>query len=542
MRPEIIAVTGLIVIVALAALAPKLRLATPLVVVIVGLGVSLIPGVPPITIPSEWVLAVVLPPLLYSSAINVPLVDFRKNIGSITVLSVVLVFASAFIIGLGLWAIVPEIGFPAAIALGAVISPTDAVAATSIGKRLGLPPRLIATLEGESLVNDASALVLLRSATVAISGGVAFGGVVVDFFTSAGIAVAIGLVVGFLAVFVRSRLRDSVLNTALSFTIPFVAYLPTEVLNASGVLAVVVAGLYTGHHGARRFTAVTRLSERLNWRTINFLLENGVFLLMGLALKEIVTTAVVRDHGAASLDATGAILFGVLAALALLGIRFGFVAPLLFVQRWWAGRRRAAGPPHEGPVGMRGSLVLTWAGMRGVVTVAAAQSLPENTPFRAQLILIAFTVAVVTLLGQGMTLPAVIRLSGVRGVDKAADEESFSTLVDELRKAGEETLRAESVQLPSGESVDPTVIDRVRTDAQLRSESVWENARESDEDASTPHRQYRELRLEVLKAERGALLDARSRGDYPSRVLARAQTMLDQEEARLYQAVGDDDE
>jgi len=546
MRPEIIGVICLIIVVGVSVLSPKLRLATPILLVLIGLGISVIPWVPPVHVPSEWILAGVLPPLLYSSAINLPLVDFRKNLGSISVLSVLLVIVSAVGTGFLLFMILPDLNLAGAIALGAVISPTDAVAATSIGKKLGLPPRLIAVLEGESLVNDASALVLLRTATAASAGTIAlggFGGVAVDFAYSSVVAIGVGLVVGVLTVWVRSRLNDSVLTTAVSFVIPFLAYIPAEAIGASGVLSVVVAGLYPGHMGAKHFTASVRISERLNWRTIQFLLENGVFLLMGLELKDIVVDAVGRDPQSQNLNAWEAIVLGIGAALVLFAIRFAFVGPLLAYQRARARRRDPSGPDATEATGWKGGLVLSWAGMRGVVTVAAAQSLPEATPYRSQLILIAFTVSIVTLLLQGGTLPWLIRVLKLRGVDEAADHAEFATLVDELRTAGLQVLESPELSLPTGEPVDESVVDRVRSDAELRSESAWERAHTAalggDRAESAPHAQYRVLRIEVLRAERAALLEARGRGEFASRILVRAQLMLDQEESRLLQSDGE---
>ncbi len=541
MRPELVVVICVIIIIGVSVLSPKLKIATPLVLVVIGLGISVLPGVQPVVIPSEWILAGVLPPLLYSSAINLPLVDFRKNFGSISVLSVALVIVSALVTGFLLFMILPQLNLASAIALGAVISPTDAVAATSIGKRLGLPPRLVAVLEGESLVNDASSLVLLRTAlaaaagTTAIAGG---GGAVVDFAYSSVIGIAVGLAVGALTVFLRSKLHDSVVNTAVSFLIPFLAYIPAEALGASGVLAVVVAGLYTGHMGARYFSASTRISERTNWRTIQFLLENGVFLLMGLELKNIVVAAIEPSGETDHLDALGAVVLGLGAAIVLLVIRFAFVGPLLAVQQARARRRDPTGAEASDATGWRGGAVLSWAGMRGVVTVAAAQSLPDGTPYRNELVLIAFTVSIVTLLVQGGTLPWIIRVMKLTGVDERADHEEFATLVDELRAAGLQVLDAPELTLPNGDAVDESVVDRVRSDADLRSESAWERAHADDSGGTAPHRQYRVLRLEVLKAERAALLDARGRGEYNSRILVRAQLMLDQEEARLAQSDG----
>jgi CPA1 family monovalent cation:H+ antiporter len=543
MRPEIIAVVCLIIVVGISVLAPKLRLATPILLVVIGIGISVIPGVPPVHVPSELILAVVLPPLLYSSAINLPLVDFRKNLGSISILSVLLVIVSALVTGFLLYMVLPDLDLAAAIALGAVISPTDAVAATSIGKRLGLPPRLIAVLEGESLVNDASALVLLRTAIAASAGTIAisgFGGVVVDFGYSSVVAIAVGLVVGAVTVFLRSKISDPVLTTAVSFVIPFVAYIPAEAVEASGVLSVVVAGLYTGHMGAKHFSASSRISERLNWRTIQFLLENGVFLLMGLEIKDIFLAALNPRSEADGLDAVGAVLLGLAAAAVLFVLRFGFVGPLLVVQRSRLRKRDPRSAEAREAAGWRGGLVLSWAGMRGVVTVAGAQSLPESIPYRNQLVVIAFTVSIVTLVVQGGTLPWLIRALRLRGVDEAADHEEFARLVDELRTAGEQVLEAPDLTMVVGEVVDEGVVDRVRGDAELRSESAWERARAADPDkaGSAPHRQYRVLRLEVLRAERTALLDARGRGAYSSRILVRAQLMLDQEESRLQASDG----
>ena len=186
----------------------------------------------------------------------------------------------------------------------------------------------------------------------------------------------------------------------------------------------------------------------------------------------------------------------------------------------------------------RGAIVLGWAGMRGVVTLAAAQSLPQSTPYREQLILIAFTVALVTLLLQGGTLPLVIRWVKIQGADRAADRRELATLLDEMSQAGIEALASPSFELPDGQTVDPQILDRVRSDTLLATQTAWERAEHADDDDGilrSPHQQYRALRREVLAAEREVLLDARSRGAYPSRILERAQSLLDQEESRLEQ-------
>jgi CPA1 family monovalent cation:H+ antiporter len=581
----LLAVIGIVTIVAVAAFSKKLGVAAPLILVVVGIAASYLPGLPSdFSVPPDVILIGVLPPLLYSAAINVPLVDFRRNLNSISALSVVLVIATTGITGVLLWLIFPELNLGAAFALGAVISPTDAVAATSMGKRLGLPARLVTILEGESLVNDATALVLLRSAIAAAaaltaaatgtatSSSISFGSVVGDFGYAVVLAIVIGVVIGFVTVFVRAKFRDSVLDTAISFAVPFIAYIPAEELHASGVLAVVVAGLYAGHSSAKHFSPQARISERLNWRTAQFILENGVFLVMGLQIKNII--------GSVESDVfplPTAIFVGLLMAAVIIVIRFLFVGPLLVwvrrqneqrvrnhrrfahalelvrtmanpTERMQRRRRRAElvyarrsqdlKSAGKDGLGWRGGVVLSWAGMRGVVTLAAAQSLPQDFPYRPQLILVAFVVAIATLLIQGLTLPVVIRLTGITGTDREADSRELAELLDEMSEAGLSALENPSLVIPGDNEIDPEVIEKVRKDTLLIAESAWERANNGNGDAAlhrSPHQQYRRLRSEVLQAERAALLEAQSAGSYSSRIFRRAQAMLDLEETRLEQ-------
>ena len=575
MEIALIAVVGVVTVVAVAAFAKQLGIAAPLVLIVVGVATSFLPGLPsPFFVPSWVILTLVLPPLLYSSAVQVQLTDFRRNLGTISALSVFLVIATAFVVGFALHAVLPGLDLGSAIALGAIVSPTDAVAATSIAKRLGLPTRLVTVLEGESLVNDASALVLLKAALGATAASLSAWAIAGDFLYSVVIAAGVGLVVGVVNVWVRSRLKDSVLETAISFVVPFVAFIPAESLGASGVLAVVVAGIYTGHRAAHSFTAQARLSEQINWRTIQFLLENGVFLLMGLQLNTIISQA-----QGSILGVGGAFAIGLALCVLLLIIRALFVIPIIWRLRASQKRAPEVGerlsdglervrterekrPPQderterrwnrftrylerreadvtdlqERPIGWRGGFVLVWAGMRGVVTLAAAQSLPQ-TAYRSPLILIAFTVAIVTLLVQGGTLPWVIRRLDVTGSDAAADRRELAGLLEEMGKAGLAAIEHPDDAAGPGRTFDPEVVERVREDTMLRVEAQWERAeREASDGAGFgPHQQYQALREQVLEAERSALLDARSRGSYSSRVLTHAQLMLDFEESRTSQ-------
>lgn len=577
MEFALIGVIGVIVLVIVAKFSKRLGVAAPLILVLVGVASSFLPGLPePIEVPPWVILSAVLPPLLYAAAIQVPLMDFRRNIGTISALSVGLVIVTAVIVGFILYALLPDLSLAEGIALGAVVSPTDAVAATAVAKRLGLPTRFVTVLEGESLVNDASSLVLLKSALAATAAVVSVGSVAWNFAFSVVVAILIGLVVGIVTVYFRSRLNDSVLETAMAFAVPFIAYIPTEELGASGILAVVVAGLYTGHNSARRFSAQARIAERLNWRTVQFVLENGVFLLMGVQLKTIVSSV---QSDRESISVVTAIGIGLLICLVLLVVRAGFMTPIVLWlrvaqrkaeqlgdrvddgldrvrnrdaptderehRRWrrltrYLERRSAdVTEMQDSAIGWRGGAVLTWAGMRGVVTLAAAQSLPADgsIPYRAELILIAFTVALVTLLAQGGTLPLMIRFLGVSGTDAAADRRELAGLLEELSEAGIAALEKPEIPLADGQKLDEKVVDRVRQDTLLRVEAEWERVERDEQNEETvgPHQQYRALRSAVLDAERAALLEARSRGNYSSRILSRAQMMLDFDESRMAQ-------
>ncbi|WP_455604862.1 cation:proton antiporter, partial [Cellulosimicrobium funkei] len=328
----VVGTLAVVAIVGVNALAPKAGVAAPLVLVAVGVVVSFVPAVPEIEFEPEWILAGILPPLLYSAAVGLPTMDFRRDFTAISGLSVVLVLLSTALLGYLFTWLIPGIPLAAGFALGAIVSPTDAVA-TSIVKRLGASPRVVTLLEGESLLNDASALVLLRSAIAGIGIAVATGesatrvslwSVAGDFVFAVVVAVLVGFLVGFLGLFVRRRLANPALSTAVSFVVPFLAYLPSEELGASGLVAVVTAGLVTGNGAAKYLRPQHRLAEESNWRTVELLLEGSVFLLMGLELFALVTD-VQEAHG----SLWRAVGVAALAAVVILVVRSAYVATLL---------------------------------------------------------------------------------------------------------------------------------------------------------------------------------------------------------------------
>lgn len=562
-------VVGVAVIVGVAVLAPRLGVAGPVVLVVVGVGMSYVPGSPHVEVPPEWVLVGVLPPILYAAAIRVPVIDLRRNLDTIASLSIVLVLVTALVVGFVLYALLPQLGLALAIAFGAVISPTDAVAATSVGRRLGLPPRLLTVLEGEGLMNDATALVLLGSATAVAAGGqFSLWTSGVAFVYSVVIAVAAGLAIGFVTVAVRSKLTDAVLDTAVSIAVPFAAFAAASALGGSGVLAVVIAGLYTGRAIRANFSARTRTNWHINWSTIQFLLESAVFLLIGLELRSLV------EHvGNAAFNLMDAVGIGLVTAAGLVVVRFLWMGPLLFGIRlrvrhaekaavsgkashrrqeardgfqWGLIRFLIAAPQHRQrreadrehlrreEFTWRGAVLVGWAGMRGVVTLAAAQSLPSNTPYRPQLVLIAFTITVVTLVVQGGTLPLLIRVLRVQGSDPHEDQKELAELLEDIAGAGLAVLNDPTAAIDSPEEIDPAIVERVRQEWQRQAEAAREGARGPGVPLhQSPHRIYRRLMLSVLQAERDRLLTVRRQGTYSSRAITRAQTLLDVEETRL---------
>lgn len=542
-------VLAVLVIVLAAWLSPRLGVATPVLLVLVGIAVSFIPGAPELAINPEVILTIVLPPLLYSAAVNVPLREFRRNVRPIAFLSVGLVIVSALACGAFLWWLVPGLGLAPAIAIGAVISPPDAVAATSIAKRLGLPPRLVTVLEGEGLVNDATALVLLRTAIAAMATSVTFWGVVGDFVYKSLVGVLLGLAIGFISVRVRSHLDQPVLTTAISFVVPFLAFFPAEFANASGVLAVVAAGLVTGHEGARHLSAGDRISERVNWLTVQLLLENGVFLVMGYQIRLLVLGA---SHG--SLGVVRSVIYGLACCLVLLGVRTLMVLPLIAsmereqvraseradlyseaidrqealpttdrtrVRTRWLRRKHADNVfLAEQGLGWRGGAIIAWSGMRGVVTLAAAQTLPVDIAFRNEAILLAFTVAIVTLIVHGTTLPLAMRALRV-GDAHGSSGSALHDLSDEIVEAGMALLDDPHLRRADGSAFDADVVAAAKD----RGQSLRDSLQTGDPDDVLA--QKLELRRLVLNAQQDALLEARALGVHNSEVLARAQRFLD---------------
>lgn len=516
-------------------------IAAPILMVAVGVGGSFLPMFDDFVLDPEWILLGILPPLLYSAAVSMPAMHFRREFGAIAGLSVFLVIGTALALGLFFMIAIPDLGFAWGVALGAIVSPTDAVA-TSIIKRTPVSKRVVAILEGESLLNDATALVLLRTAVAAAAASFSFWAAVGTFAYAVVVAVLIGAVLGWLNLTVRKRATDPTVNTVLSFTVPFLAAVPAELLGASGLVAAVVAGIITGVGGPRVFSARNRLSDAQNWRTVELILEGFVFLFMGLQLTSILTDVEEAHEGIAPalLIAAGAWLLTVI-------VRAAYVAPLLALLSMSARRVRRLQPRLEtiaqrleteegeaqlvdafarrgrrvsrgtvrrfgprvtrgladiryfqkAPLGWREGTLVVWAGMRGAITLAAAQTLPEDTPLRSVLVLIAFAVAVVSLVGQGASVaPLVDALTPAGSADVSREREK------EERRHILELLRERAADVPApNRSAD---LDRARA---FQVESDY--------------------RLAVIDVQRRALLDARDTGTFDADVLAHELAVID---------------
>jgi len=513
-------IVGLVVaVLVVTSLARRLDLSAPLCLIAVGIGASYVPGVPDYHLSPEVVLVGLLPPLLYSAAIQTSLLDYRKLRGPIALLSVGLVAFTTLGVGLAVWAVVPDLPLSAAIALGAVVAPPDAVAASAVAQRVGMPRKLVRLLEGESLFNDAAALVALRTAIATIAGSVTMWQVGLDFVLAAVAGGTAGAVIGYAGSAVRKRLTDLVSDTAFSFAVPFVAYLLAEAVHGSGVLAVVVAGIILGHRSPTIMSGSARLASRHNWQTIQFLLENLVFLLIGLQLRQII------EQVAAS-GLSPWLVVGVCAVV--LG------ATILTRVLWMVGigiskriGARLTGQ-HKRVWPWRYSAVIAWAGMRGVVTLAAAFVLPANTPQRALLVLAAFVVVTGTLLIQGTTLPPLVRRLRLPPPDPAEDALQEAAVLNDMAHVA--LARLAELRRPED---PPEVIDRLRVRLRDRTDSAWEQLGRQSALAETPSDAYRRLRIELLAAERAECLRARDNGTADDVVLRRVLERLDIEESML---------
>lgn len=511
-----------VAVVAVAGVSSKLDLPSPLMLILVGVAGSYLPFIPDVQLEPEVVLFGLLPPLLYAAALQTSLVDFNANRRPILLLSVGLVVVTTLGVGALVHTMLPGLGWPASLAIGAVVAPPDAVAATSIGRRIGLPRRIVTILEGESLLNDATALVALNTAIAATVSWRIVGG---DFVIAAVGGVLVGLAFYTVIGFVRKHTTETTIDSALGFLTPFAAYVVAEEIaiplgsghaaHPSGVVAVVVAGLLLGHRSPVLQTAQSRIAMRLNWNSIQFILESAVFLLIGLQARTVIRDAF---SGGASVGTVLGLCFATLGAVVTLRLLW------VFFSRYALVRPHADGETGQVPPWTY-TFLLGWAGMRGVVTLAAAFVIPASTPYRDVLLLVAFFVTAATLFVQGLSLPWVARRLRVPSPDPGADALARANLLHQASTAG--LARLDELEEKDPHDVRETIRDRVRR----RDFAAWERVGPNqDENPSETYNRWRRL---MIDAERTRVLEVRSTGSVPHEVIDEVLAMLDVEESML---------
>ena len=576
----LVAVAGMLAIAVTAQLGPRIGVASPLILLALSITISFLPWVDAIELAPAIVLEVILPPLLFGAAASMPVMDFRRDLTAVSGLAIGLVALSALVLGFTIHTLIPAITLPWAVELGAVLSPTDAVA-ISIARGGGVSHRIITVLEGEGLFNDATALVLLSAATSSAlrtkEHALAPLNLGINFLIALVIAILVGLLVGELGVRVRAKITEPAADTVFSFTMPFLASIPAEHLGGSGLVAAVVAGLIVSYRRVGLIPAQNRRFAQQNWRTLEFVLEGLVFLTMGLQAFGIVT-----DVYGGNMGLGRAALVAIIAGLLTVLVRALFVATFLAflaysrkhyrwrleridehiryheeriahacdradelmeasdltqeqldaaIAKWHSrvevGKRRLARKGNDlkywlrEPLGPREGSVIVWAGMRGAVTLAAAQTLPLTAPARSFMLLVALLVAAGSLVIQGLSLPLLIRLVKPQLAEESHDEEERERLFALLRSRVKDSALSHSIaenRPVSGASAPLTGVPL--------SGRAWP--------AFTEER-TRALALESIHQQREALIEARDDGVFSSAVLERCLERIDYEEILLAQ-------
>lgn len=507
-------VSLLVLIVAVSALSRRFGWPAPIVLVAAGAAVSFIPFVPKVVVNPDLILFGILPPLLFAAAFRTSLIDVRARRDPILLLSVGLVAFTVVVVGGVTWALVPGLGIAAGLAFGAVVAPTDAVAVAAMTRRARMPRALTTLLDGESLLNDATALVALNAAIAAIVRIVTPWAIAGDFVLAVVVGLVVGLAVGFVLGEIHRRLDSPVLDTALSFVTPYLAFLLATLLHGSGFLAVVVTGLLLGYRAPLFSSAASRVAGDLTWRTIQFLLENAIFVLIGLSLPGILVGAANSGIGVWQ-----TVLICVIVLVTLLVSRMLWSVVVTAVYRWGPQRlRRRSWPFNQ-------NIPVSLAGVRGVVTLAAVFLLPVQTPHREFLQLLAVIVVVGTLL-QSLALPWVIRHLTLPRPDLDQELIEAQLLLAEAQAAGIDVLDESETR-----GIDPRVLARLRSNATFLSESL--DTTTTDPNAQSLHASYARLRKVTIAAERAAVLKARAEGRYQEQAVRTALEIIDAEEAAL---------
>nr|WP_245597114.1 Na+/H+ antiporter [Jiangella gansuensis] len=538
----LLVVVGAIVV---TAIANRRGLQPSLVVVVIAAAVSFIPGVPRFELDPELILSVVLPPLLYSAALDFSVYSLARNLRPILALGVGMVVVSMLVTGVVAWWVVPGMALVPALVLGAVVAPPDAVSAVAIGRKLGLPKRLMNILTGESLVNDATALTIFSLAVAAATGSHPFiDNAVLLFLYASVVGVGVGLALGVVVHWIRQRLGESGLETALGLLVPFAAYLFAEELHGSGVLAVVTAGFLLGHRDAGAGFA-TRLQGRQVWKSLDVLLEAFVFAYMGLQCRFVFADLSLGETSWWAFALSAAVVLVVVLLIRPVWV-FLVCGQRILRRRWLPWLPRAPWEKRTEALPRSHLIVISWSGMRGVVTLAAAAGIPAVTadgepfPGRSTIQALAFVVAVGSLLVQGPTLPLLVRRLNISTEAEAEAEAQAERRARQIaRAAGDDALRRMLHDPPPG--ADAAVLARMEEriaaamDARQSADDRDADVEEEAERSPVVRETMLVVRRAVLAAQRQALTAARDAGELDDETMRRELERLDYEEAAASQ-------
>lgn len=486
------------------------KIPAPIVLVLGGLVIALVPGLPDIELEPDTIFLVFLPPLVYAAGWRTSPLELRTVLRPLGMLAVGLVFVSAAVVAVVAHQLVPELSWAEAAILGAILAPTDAPAAVGIFRRLGAPERVRLLIEGESMINDGTALVIYRIAVgVATGGAFSLGGAALEFVAVAAGGVLVGFAIGFLSDLALRRQSDSDLAIMLSVLTAYGAYIGAEELHVSGILAAVVAGLYGGYRSPHSFDADVRLNAVAFWNVLVFGLEVTLFVLLGLQLPEVVDTLEQSGSG------VGDLLLPVAAiAAASIAVRLAFVFAMRGDAGETAGQRFAVG----------------WSGMRGAVSLAAALAVPLSVSGRPEIIFITFALILITLVGQGLSLPFIVRALGLEEPRRWSDEEAVARM-----EAAQSALDRIDEMEAEGRA-DESQLKRLRDLYRARFRMCQAVLGGEDPDAAAREQRiadYGELRRELIGIEREELLALRGSGRLRHETLRQIERDLDLEEARI---------
>ncbi|MET0392894.1 MAG: Na+/H+ antiporter [Chitinophagaceae bacterium] len=530
----------LTVLISLSALIEKIRLPHPVFFVVAGLAIGFIPVLPDLVLDPEVVFVIFLPPLLYDAAFRTSWRDFKTDIRPISALAVSLVFFTTVAVAATAYYFIPGFSWPLAFLLGAIVSPPDAVAATGIIKGLGLNKRVITILEGESLVNDASALIAYRYALAAVTtGSFVVWQAGLQFLLVAGGGIAIGLVIGYLLVAAHKRIRNSPsVETGLTLLTPFLAYLAAEQVHASGILSVVSTGLFISWHSHEIFTYQTRMRARVVWDTLMFLLNGFVFILIGMQLPDILKQ--LSSYTLPQLIGYGILISAITILVRIIWVFAGAYAAKLFRGN---GKSLAASFERDDEATWKNVLIISWTGTRGIISLAAALAIPLTLyngtafPQRAMILFLCFVVIFITLVVQGLSLQPLVRLLGVKpAADEGREKRELQLLIvnstlhfiDEECVAGPGSRFKDQLK-KKYEALAKQLATEIQTHKQ--------NEDTQEESAETPLTSVQQAQLRIAQFQRELLLRLHQQGAFSATAIKEVERTMDINDLQSAQAL-----